>query len=314
LSPQSRRGKAAQPARKPRPQAAAAPKAAAPAPAPTPAKAASVPAPKTTSAAPPKSSSKPAPAPEKAAETAAAEEQATAHARSEARRARMTPGRKKAQHGTAYRWIAAYFPLMGGLFVLLAALWVWTSIINPPPPTPAQQWTKIESKWEAPREQARVQVAAAAKAQPFDLAKYQAATAEFDKQTTGWMNDLKAVKDWGVGANDVTTLQSAGAQLTPLFTQVAKADTIYKLSDVNTTISQWDATFSATVVLIDLDFGLSPTASGHSPIPTASPLAFPSIAATPTPVPTATPVPSASVAPSVTPAPSASPVPSASPS
>jgi len=104
------------------------------------------------------------PGPEPVAESSKAEAPAESPVESrphtEGKRARVAQGRHKRQHGTAYRWFIAYLPIMVVLFALLGALWVYTGFINPPPPTPAQQWAKIEAKWSPARETARAAVAA----------------------------------------------------------------------------------------------------------------------------------------------------------
>jgi hypothetical protein len=207
--------------------------------------------------------------------------------RTEGKRAKGVPPRHKKQHGTAYRWIRAYMPILAGLFALLAALWIYTGFINPPPPTPAQQWTKIANIWSPAREKARLAVAA----DTLDFAKQQADYKDFYTQTKGWVTAVSGVKDWGVAAQDVTTFLSDGQSYVTTLQQVTNAKTAYDVTALSATLSQLDSTFTADVSTVVADFALPAT----SPLPSA--LALPSVNATPTP----TPGPSGSAGPSGSP-------------
>jgi hypothetical protein len=219
--------------------------------------------------------------------------------RSEGKRAKVPPERRKKQHGTAYRWIRAYLPILALLFALLGVVWVYTSFINPPPPTPAQQWARIEAKWSPARERARQAIAA----DTLDFAKQQADYKDFYTQTKGWVDAVAAVKDWGVGANDVTTFLSDGQLYVGGLEQINAMKTANDVAALSATISQSDSAFTADVLLIKADFKLSVTG------PTAPPLAFPSVNPTPTGVPGA----SGSAAPSAGPSTSAAPAAISSP-
>jgi len=244
------------------------------------------------------------PNPEPVADSPKAEAPVESHLHTEGKRAKVPPVRRKRQHGTAYRWIVAYLPIMAGLFALLAALWIYTGFINPPPPTPAQQWAKIESKWSPAREKARQAVAA----DTLDFAKQQADYKDFYTQTKGWVDDVKAVSNWGVGGQDVTTFLNTGQQYVAVLEQINAAKTPYDVTALGDTVSQWDSTFSANVATIRQDFALA----AASPQP--SPLALPSVNPTPitSPGESGSPAPSGSPSASASPAPSASAVPSPS--
>ena len=279
MSPQTRRGRTAPASHKARVRPDAEPK---PAPKPA-AKPAAKPAPEAASA----------PAADPAPVSAPAESRPHA----EGKRAKVAATRHKKQHGTAYRWIRAYLPLMAGLFVLLAALWVYTSIINPPPPSPASQWATIEAKWSPAREKARAAVAGST----LDFNAQLAAYKDFYTQTKGWVDDVNAVKDWGAAhSTDVSAFVSVGGQYVTQLQTVTTATTAYDVANAADTISQFDATFTADVATVDADFG-QPVAS-----PPPSPLAMPSVNPTPTPTPEPTPTlePSGSPVPTVSPAPS----------
>ena len=216
----------------------------------------------------------------------------------EGKHAKVPPARRKKQHGTAYRWIVAYLPLMAGLFLLLGALWVYTSYINPPPGTPAQQWAKIEAKWSPAREKDRQAVAA----DTLDFAKQQADYKDFYTQTKGWVEDVKAVSDWGVGQQDVTTFLSNGQEYVSLLEQINAAKTPVDVAALATTTGSWDASFTQDVAKIRQDFALPATS------PQPSPLVFPSV----NPTPPTSPGASGSLAPSGSPVASATPAASVS--
>jgi hypothetical protein len=220
----------------------------------------------------------------------------------EGKRARGAPARHRKQHGTAYRWFSAYLPVMGGLFVLLAALWVYTGFINPPPPTPAQQWTRIEDKWSPPREKAR----AAAAASTLDFAKQKAAYQDFYNQTKGWVGAVTAVSDWGVAADDVSSFESDGQGLLTVLQRAIDASTAYDVAGMAQQIADLDSTFTQDVVNVGQDLAIANSS------PSAPPLAVPSVNETPTPVPSPTAGPSSSPGATGSPAasPTVSPVPS----
>jgi hypothetical protein len=234
----------------------------------------------------PKGGGEAAPNLEKVAGAAPVEEPTETQAHGEGKRARGAPVHRKKQHGTAYRWVSAYLPIMAGLFVLLAALWVYTGFINPPPPTPAQQWTRIDNKWSPAREKARQDIAA----NTLDFAKQQAAYKDFYTQTKGWVDDVTAVKGWGVAANDVTTFLSDGQAYVTLLEQVDSAKTAYEVAALGSALTSDDSLFTADVVTIEQDLALSPGT-------TAPPLALPSVNATPTPTPSPSASPGASASP-----------------
>jgi hypothetical protein len=221
----------------------------------------------------------------------------------EGKRAKVPPARRKKQHGTAYRWFSAYLPVLGGLFVLLAALWVYTGFINPPPPTPAQQWTTIENKWSPPREKARADAAAST----LDFAAQKAAYQDFYNQTKGWVDAVTAATNvWASpspAADDVSSFESDGQGLLTVLQRAIDAPTAYAVAGMAGQINDLDGSFTEDVVNVGQDLAIANSS------PSAPPLAIPSVNETPTPVPSAT------AGPSSSPGSSASPVasPSASP-
>jgi hypothetical protein len=309
LSPQPRRGRGTPASRKPRghsdagPNPAANPAAkSAPVPA---AKSAPVPAAKPDSkaaAAAAKTTAKPALKTGPADEPLKDEAPVESRPHTEGKRAKIAPSRRKKEHGTAYRWVRAYLPILGGLVVLLAILWIYTGFINPPPPTPAQQWTTIENKWSPAREKDRAAIAA----DTLDFAKQQADYKDFYTQTKGWVDAVTAVKDWGPAANDVTTFLSDSQQYLPLLQQVDAATSAYDVAALSASVTQADTQFTNDIDTIREDFGLAAV----SPAP--SPMAMPSVNATPTPIPSPSGSPAASGSPGASIAPSSSPLASAS--
>jgi hypothetical protein len=249
-----------------------------------------------------------APAVEPVEEASKVETPAESHPRTEGKRAKIAPARRKKQHGTAYRWISAYMPILAGLFILLGALWVYTGFINPPPVTPAQQWTKIENAWSPAREKARQAIAADVS----DFTKMKADYKDFYTQTRGWIDAVTPVKDWGVGAQSVSTLLSDGQQYEAVLTQAIAAKTPADLAALAALVQQADSTFNSDVAAVKTDLALPAT----NPLPSA--LVFPSVNPTPTAASegTGSPAPSATPAASVTPAPTPTspPSPTASPS
>jgi hypothetical protein len=226
----------------------------------------------------------------------------------------VSPPRRKKQHGTAYRWIRAYLPIMAMLFALLAVVWVYTSFINPPLPTPAQQWARIEEKWSPAREKARAAVAA----NTLDFAKQQAAYKDFYAQTKGWVDEVEAVKKWAIPDGDTTTaanissfVSTGKAYLTTL-EQINAATTPYQVADLAATVTEGDLAFDDAVYVVRKGLSLSVTE------PASSPLAFPSVNPTPTPIPSPSPTPTPTPTPtadsSAAPSQSATASPAASPS
>jgi hypothetical protein len=288
LSPQSRHGKAQHPGRKPVSRTEAAPK--------------------------PERVAESAPI--EAAAAAAPVPEAEPQRRTEGKRLRVAPARKKRQHGTAYRWFAAYLPLLAGLFVLLAVVWFYTGFIQAP--TPAQKWVSIENKWSPARERARVAAAAA----DGDWVKQQAAYKDFYTQTKGWVDDVKAYTGWpaadtitlvgsgpeATGApagNELANFQADGPRLLTVLQRAIDAKNVYEFETAAQTIAGLDSTFTQDV------YQARDALKIGNPSATALPLSIP-----PTPVPTPTAVtsssPGASGSPGATPA--ASPSPIASPS
>jgi hypothetical protein len=294
LSPQSRRGRAQQTGRKPVGRVEAAPKSV---------KAAEPAVEKTVDSAPPA-----APA------TAAAEPQKHA----EGKRIRVAPARKKKQHGMVYRWVRAYMPLLAGLFVLLAVVWVYTSFIQAP--TAAQRWTQIENKWSPPREAARLAAANATG----DWQKQQAAYKDFYNQTKGWVDEVAAYKGWPSGTTDPATgatlangtdagdqilvFEQDGPRLLTVLKRAVDATNVYDYATAAGQLVNLDSSFSQDVYNVKKAFAISQSSQ------TPGPLAPPSVNPTPTQTPVPTPGPSGSIAPSPLATPAITPAPSPSPS
>jgi hypothetical protein len=271
LSPQSRRGRAQQASRKPKSRTEAAPT--------------------------PEKIVEPVPAQEPAETARHSEPEAPRH--SEGKRTRVAPVRKKRQHGTAYRWVSAYLPIMAGLFALLAGLWIYTSFINPPAPTPAEQWTKIQDKWSPAREAARKQIADPT----LDFAAQQAAYKTFYDQTKGWVDEVTTpVRDWGAAGVDMPAFLSDGADLVKALQPVTEAKTVYDIANLAATIGPLDQNFTQDIVVIENDLKITVGA-------TAPPLAFPSVNPTPTPTPSPSSAASASAGATASPAASSTPTP-----
>ena len=221
-------------------------------------------------------------------ESVAGDQPLESHLPSEGKRAKIAPLKRKKHHGTAYRWLRAYLPMMGGLFVLLAVLWVYTSVINPPAPTPAQQWTKIADKWSPPREKARADAAAST----LDFAKQKAAYQDFYNQTKGWVDAVTAATTvWAspsTAADDVSNFESDGKGLLTVLQRAIDATTAYDVAGMAGQINDLDSSFTQDVVNVGQDLAIANSS------PSAPPLAVPSVNETPTPVPSPTASPSSS--------------------
>ncbi len=232
----------------------------------------------------------------------------------EGKRAKIPAARRKKQHGTAYRWIVAYLPILALLFVLLGAVWVYTGFINPPAPTPAQQWTKIENKWSPPREKDRIAIAT----DSGDFTKQLADYTDFYTQTKGWVDAVTAISDWGVAQDDVSNFLDDSQQYISVLQQIDAAKTPYDVIAQAPGLATWDTQFASDVATITSDFALttmSPVPSGvalPSVNPTPTPTPGPSGSAAPSGSPGATGSPAASAAPTASPAPTSSPVASGS--
>jgi hypothetical protein len=194
----------------------------------------------------------------------ASESQAPA---AEERRARP----KKRKHGTLYRWLAAYLPLLAILFGLLGAIWVWT-VVNPPPPTPAQRWEQIEAKWTPPREKARQDLAGHGPDFAAQLADYRA----FYDATKGWMDDVRAY-DWSTAdpynqvKSAVDRFLSDGDTYLALLKNAYEAKTPYEILTMEESLPAADQTWETDRALVRVALGLPavPKAS-ELPLPSAN--------------------------------------------
>ena len=223
------------------------------------------------------------------------------HLSSEGKRAKIAPVRRKKHHGTAYRWFAAYLPILLILFVLLGGVWVYVSFINPPPLSPKDQWVKIENKWSPAREKARQALAD----DSIDFVKQLADYKEFYTQTKGWVDDVAAVSDWGTAQNEVTSFLSDSKDYLGLLQQAYTSTTPDQVNSLSSSLPAADSTFTTEVALIRSDLDLSATGA------TPAPIVLPSVNATPSGSAAASGSPAASA--SASPSGSASPIASASP-
>jgi len=158
----------------------------------------------------------------------------------EGKRAKVAGGSAQRQHGTAYRWIVAYLPIMALLFALLGAVWIYTGFINPPPPTPAQQWTKIENKWSPVREK--------------DRRRHRRRHPRFC-QAAGGLYGLQhpdeglarrghGRKGLGRRSQSVSSFLDDGKPYLLVLQQVEAAKTPYDVIALTPTLTQWDTQFT----------------------------------------------------------------------
>jgi hypothetical protein len=234
---------------------------------------------------------------------------AEAHQAPAGKRAKGVPTKRK-KHGTAYRWMAAYLPLLAALFGILAIVWVYSSFIRQP--SPDQRWTALESKWSGPRELARVAVGKALVAAPFDLTAEKAAYKDFATQTKGWLDEAAGVSDWGGAKDAVAKFESDGKLLMDQLNYIAASTSQADIGNsYYTTLGVADRTVTADIQAIETAVGLAPSASAipvpELPAPTPQPdTPAPSGSAAPSATPVATPAPTPSPAPSLSAVPSAS--------
>jgi hypothetical protein len=204
-------------------------------------------------------------------ESVAGDQPLESHLSSEGKRAKIAPARRKKHHGTAYRWFSAYLPLLLVFFVLLGGVWAYTSFINPPPLTPAQQWTKIENKWSPAREEARQSLSS----HDLDFVAQQKDFKDFYTQTKGWVDDVTAVSDWGLAQNEVASFLSDSQNYLSLLQQAYTSTTPEQVATLSDSLPSADQTWDTEVALIRTDLGMPAVAA------TPSPLVLPSVNATP---------------------------------
>ena len=243
MSPQSRRGRAAQPShRKSSAHGAPTPAQPTPPPASKPAASGKPDAAATSkpgaTARPSGATSKPSATPARpaaakavAAEPVVAGEAAAVSSRREGRPVRrkntLAKARKSPYAKYGGEWVKAYAPLFAVAIVAFAALWAWVSF-GPHTPTPKDNWNQIDSVWK-PKYDADIQkVSVAVKAADFsgEIAAYKT----LDTDMKGWMDALGKIPSWGdANATPIPGQASTAVQAMSAFT--ADGQTIAQLLD-----------------------------------------------------------------------------------
>lgn len=247
---------------------------------------------------------------------------------------RRKRGLSGARHSSAAKygseWLRAYAPLFAVAVVAFFALWAWVSF-GPHTPTPAQNWTSIETAWK-PKVDAdlkKVSTAVAADSFQGQLKAYEALSVDMK----GWMGALGAVTNWEdpnatPNLSQTTTATDAMSALTADgLTELVLLDTMSKaktpndilaskdelLADQQTFLSDYHAarvaifgTVPASVPEPSVAFPPGTYVPTPSPVPSGSagPSTSPGASASASTAPTASPSPSPSPAPSTSPAPS----------
>jgi hypothetical protein len=218
-----------------------------------------------------------------------------------------------------YEYVRAYIPLFAAFVVLFALVWAYISF-GPHSPTAKDHWTEIETKWKPTIDADRQKVSLAVN----DFTAQQAAYKTLGKDLGSWMNDLKAVADWG----DARASASVNAAANSAVSQVISDGTSLgaDLDAVVSAASAGDALANASAISADdsafwIDYTTARNAIlGSSATSSNQPtLALPSGSLSPSGSPGASEIPGASGSPaggsSASPPPSgspASPAPSAS--
>lgn len=217
------------------------------------------------------------------------------------------------QKSPAYRYMhdlfGAYTPLLIAFVLLFTGVWGWISF-GPHPATAQENWTRIETKWMTPREDARTAVSNSM----IDFNAQIKAYKDYRNATKGWMDDLSAIKDWSdpkkTAAENATTLSDVQAFTSTGYQEVQILDEITAATD-SSGVTQYASDIETIESTFDTEYGLARgdimgTAVFKS---TPGPLAVP----TPTLPPCSSPDPSVSPDPSATPEICATPGPSTSP-
>jgi hypothetical protein len=243
-----------------------------------------------------------------------------------ARRGRPTSARRNTGLRSVFAYLKALLPLVGVFLVIFAALFFYKTVISPTI-TAKQNWTTIENKWKPLRDAAELRVENAVN----DFGKQQAAYKDYRDATSGWMDALAAIPDWGnpnldqstrdatnkATNQDVLNFIAAGRAEATLLDKVVAASSPNDVLAIGQQIIDAEKTFGTEYAVAYTD--IFPYVVGQatpSPLPT---LALPSgslpPSPSPSPVDTSSPVPSATPSPTPTPAPSGSPAkPTPSPS
>jgi hypothetical protein len=189
------------------------------------------------------------------------------------KRTRQAPVKKKKHHGALYRWVAAYMPLLGILFGLLAVLWVWVSFISPPPVEPKDRWQQIEDRWSPVREQARNDLASHGRDFVAQLADYKA----FYDATKGWLDDVQAYDRWaeadetGNVAYYVSRFVADGQDFLDLLQKAYQAKTPEEILTMEETLPAADQTWETDRAVVRVELGLPAVPEpSELPLPSAA--------------------------------------------
>jgi hypothetical protein len=104
--------------------------------------------------------------------------------------------RKSAGYRYATGLFGAYTPLIVAFVVLFAGVWVYLSFINPPPPQPQELWTRIETKYVAKINAARLEI----NDPNSDFATKIQGFKDYSAALKAWMKELAPISDWTIGA------------------------------------------------------------------------------------------------------------------
>ena len=218
-------------------------------------------------------------------------------------------------------WVKAYAPLFAVAIVAFAGLWAWVSF-GPHTPTPKDNWKQIESVWKPKRDADLQKVTAAVAAN--DLQAELTAYKSLQDDTQAWMDALDKVPDWGSaaaspppgetenGAQAMSTFTADGQTIASLLNSLVGATTQNDILANKDSLLADEQTFQDDFWIARAIFtGESQPTPSTIPtlalppgtyVPTASPGASDSPGVSPTPAPTATPTPTPTSTPVPTPA------------
>lgn len=170
--------------------------------------------------------------------------------------------RKSAGARYAAGFFGAYTPLIVAFVVLFAGVWVYLSFINPPPPQPQERWAKIENKYVAKINAARLEI----NSPKSDFATRIQGFKDYSVALKAWMSELATVPDWTVGAlpsasadyttatSDIQGMISQGNQEAALLDQVATSKSEVEIGTYTTQLAAYNETFEGfwAAVAVDL--------------------------------------------------------------
>lgn len=230
------------------------------------------------------------------------------------RKGTLAKAKKSAFARYGGEWVKAYAPLFAVAIVAFAGLWAWVSF-GPHTPTPKDNWKQVESIWKPKRDADLQKVAAAVAAN--DLQAELTAYKSLRDDTQGWMDALDNVPDWGSaaaspppgqtenGAQAMSTFTADGRTIASLINDTVKATTQNDILANKDSLLADEQAFQADYWMARAIF------TGESQ---PSPSTIPTLPLPPgTYVPTASPGASGSPGASVSPSPSPSPTPTSTP-